>query len=224
MFLITEKILHLPNQHNVGCCAASASLLAAELIMNDNARLSRLFPYYYAREMRGRIGQNGAELGDILESMKQYGVATDKTWPFSLNRVNTEPNSSAQYEASQCKLGAYNYVEADSYKSYLEKGIPIIIGLNTGRMFWKMKGPLAEQTYKSINNTDNRKFGGHAVTIIGFNDNLNSWIIANSLGLTWGDHGLGVLPYECNHDIGEAYVITEFAGKTAGKKFLRIDK
>ena len=153
-------------------------------------------------------------------------MATDRTWPFSFDRVNIEPNLIAVAEASQLKINSYQRIDATSYKDFLHRGYPIIIGFFTGRMFWKMKGPLANQLYKPINTEDNRKFRGHAATIIGYDDTLlgGSWIIANSLGLTWGDHGLGLLPYDCCVDIGESYVITQVAGKTPEKKFLRIDK
>lgn len=183
-------------------------------------RLSRLFVYYMARQMKSRVGHNGAELRDALEAMMQYGVATDRTWPFHYNRVNTAPNAAAITDATQYKLGQYNWAHKDSFKDYLHKEIPIILGLYTGRLFWKLKGSLSTQNYKGINTTDNRKYRGHAVTVIGYDDELlgGSWIIGNSLGLTWGDHGIGVLPYECYQDIGESYVITEFAGITPGKK------
>lgn len=219
-FRIIDHIQHLPNQQNIGCCAASACLLAAEIITNQDFRLSRLYTYYMARKIGNRINQNGVELKDVLTSMKQYGVATDKTWPFTYNRVNKEPNVAAIAEATQYRLNSYNWVTTETFKDYLYQCIPIVVGLHTGRMFWKLKGSLSQQIYKSINTDDNRKYKGHAVTIIGFDDTIlgGSWIIANSLGLTWGDHGIGILPYECNCDIGESYVITEFAGIIPGKK------
>jgi len=89
----------------------------------------------------------------------------------------------------------------------------------TGTKFWSLTGPLEEQKYCPVNNTDNRLSKGHAVVIIGYDDSLNSWIIANSLGPKWGDRGLGAIPYDCNKDIGESYVITSFAGISLGKKF-----
>jgi C1A family cysteine protease len=182
-------------------------------------RLSRLFVYYQARKIRDRIGHNGAELRDALDSMSLYGVATDRTWPFHFNRTNTEPNATAFADAAQYKVGSYNWAGKDLFKDYLHNETPIILGLYTGRMFWKLKGPISNQVYKSINTTDNRKHKGHAVTVIGYDDELlgGSWIVGNSLGLTWGDRGIGVLPYECYQDVGESYVITEFAGVTPGK-------
>lgn len=183
-------------------------------------KLSRLFVYYMARKLQNRVGQNGAELGTTLNAMVQFGVATDRTWPFTLNRVNIEPNSAAINEATQYKLGKYNWAPVNTFKEYLHNETPVIVGLHTGKMFWRIKGPLSTQSYKIINTTDNRKYRGHAVTVIGYDDELfgGSWIIANSLGLTWGDHGIGILPYECSQDIGESYVITEFSGITPGKK------
>jgi C1A family cysteine protease len=177
-----------------------------------------------SRKMKNRVGQNGAELKDTLDAMMQYGVATDRTWPFAYNRANTEPSAVAIAEASQYKLNTYTWAAIDSFKEYIHQGLPVIVGLYTGKMFWRMKGLLSEQTYKSINTTDNRRYKGHAITVIGYDDNIlgGSWIIANSTGLTWGDHGIGILPYECWQDIGESYVITEFAGIMPGKKISEI--
>jgi C1A family cysteine protease len=195
-------------------------------VAGKKERFSRLYVYYMARKIANRIGYNGAQLHDALEAMTQYGAATDRTWPFHFNRVNTEPNSMAITEASQYKLSQYSWAHKESFKDYLHKEIPVVLGLYTGRLFWKLKGPLSTQVYKSINTIDNREHKGHAVTVIGYDDELlgGSWIIGNSLGLTWGDHGIGILPYECYRDIGESYVITEFAGIPVGKKIPRIDK
>lgn len=223
-FTLQPYIDQLPSQQNVGCCTSSAALLAAEIILSaagKKQRLSRLFVYYMSRKLKNRVGQEGAELRDTLAVMMQYGAATHNTWPFAHNRVNKEPPIAALNEAAQYRVGSYSPAPATEFKNYLHQGIPIIIGLHTGKLFWKIKGPLKEQYYKPINNVDNRNYKGHAVTIIGYDDSLlnGSWIVGNSIGLTWGDHGIGLLPYECIGDIGEAYVITEFAGIAPAKNF-----
>jgi C1A family cysteine protease len=86
--------------------------------------------------------------------------------------------------------------------------------MNTGRQFWRLNGPIANQAYKPINDTDNRQSRGHAVVVIGYSDTLagGSWIIANSLGLKWGDGGYAAIPYACNKDIGESFALISFAG------------
>lgn len=37
--------------------------------------------------------------------------------------------------------------------------------------------------------------GGHAVMIVGYNDHMNCFIVRNSWGSSWGDHGYFYLPY-----------------------------
>jgi C1A family cysteine protease len=222
---LREYIKYLPSQDNVGCCTASASLLAIEIIMSMNSKpthFSRLFPYYNARKMQGRVGQLGTELRITLESMNQYGVCLDRAWPFSPHRVNVEPSIAAYDEALKYKVRSYEPAEVDNFNTLIDIGIPIIVGLHTGRLFKHMGNELTKQCYKPVNSTDNTYFRGHAVTIVGYT--AGAWIIANSFGLRWGDHGYGILPYECSVDIGEAYIVRDFAGISAGKNFHTIDK
>jgi len=226
---LRKYIKYLPAQGSVGCCTASASLLAAEIIMSMSEKpmhFSRLFVYYMARMMQGRTGQVGTELGVTLQALKTHGVCIEQLWPFSHQRVNKEPVLTAVQAAFQHRVMEYESVDADNFNSLLDQEIPIIIGLRTGRKFMSMGNTLSNQVYKPINMTDNRPAHGHAVTIVGYDNELcgGSWIIANSLGLKWGDKGFGIIPFGCYVDIGEAYVIRNFAGIPSGKKFQRIDK
>lgn len=229
MIDLRKHIGYLQPQGTIPCCTASSTLTAAEIICNMNGKpnhFSRLFLYYMTRKLSGRLDQKGAELIHTLDALQKYGVCIERTWNFGHKRVDAEPSQQAKSEAVFNRLGSYKNVFSESFNDLLEKEIPIIIGLRTGRLFWKIKGPLTEQTYKSINTSDNRISHGHAVVIVGYDSSLlgGSWIIANSIGPTWGHRGYGLLPYECRNDIGEAYIIKEFAGITAGKKISEFDK
>lgn len=168
----------------------------------------------------------GAELNSTLESMKQYGVCSERAWPFRKHQTNTEPTQAAYQEALGHRIQSYENVYNQDFNFLLRDEIPIIVGLKTGRLFRQLSGPLNEQSYKLINTHDNRPAHGHAVTLVGFDDNLlgGSWIMANSFGPKWGHYGYGALPYECKGDIGEAYIIRQFAGITAGRKISDFDK
>lgn len=216
-------VSQLPGQDNIQCCTASAALVAIEMIMKMNnkpANFSRLFVYYMTRKLQGRIGQRGAELGMTLHALSTYGVCPEQLWPFSHHRMDLEPNLQAQETAAQYRVQSSEIAQFESFKTNINNGIPIIIGLRTGGQFKYLKGPLNEQRYMPVNTTNNRQSQGHAVTIVGYDDELcgGSWIIANSMGPKWGYQGYGILPYECNVDIGESYTITSFAGIMAGKK------
>lgn len=213
----------MPSQYHIGCCTASASLVAAEMIMamgGKNVPLSRLFVYYMTRKMQGRVGEKGTDLKSTLECMVRFGVSPELHWSFGYNKVDIEPSMQSKDEAAHYRLHSFDPVRANQFMESIDNNMPIVIGMFTGRMFWKMSGPLAEQAYKPVNLDDNRRSNGHAVTIIGYDDSINngSWIVANSLGPKWGDHGFGAIPYSCTVDIGEAYVLNGFAGITPERK------
>ncbi len=221
-YSLRKYIHYLPNQQSVGCCTSSSVLLSAEMLLaskEQRIHFSRLYLYYMTRKTHGRIGRYGAELKHTLDELKN-GVCTDSRWSFSLSNVDREPNITAIREAGNYKLHSYDSITVDQYKEYLNKDISIIMGIATGRKFWSLTGLLEDQRYVPINDVENRFSRGHAITCIGYNDNMNggSWIIANSLGPNWGFYGYGAIPYSCNENIGESYVINNFAGNTPEKK------
>lgn len=192
----------------------------------QSLNFSRLFLYYMTRKMQDRLGKNGAELGSTLEALRTHGVCQEEKWPFRFPLVNREPSIDAIQGAAHYRLHSFKFVNSYDFNVYLDQSIPIIIGLRTGSRFWKLSGDLASQAYMPVNDTDNRQAQGHAVTIVGYSPDIHggSWIIGNSLGPKWGDRGYGILPYTCAADIGESYIIQNFAGIPAGKNFQRIDK
>lgn len=222
-----EYIKYLPSQENIDCCASSATLLAAEILMSMNGvhlHLSRLFPYYMARRLQGRIGQRGTELKAVLESLVIHGVCLDQQWPLRHSLINREPSVQAQEQAKLYRVNSFQHVPVQDISDKISQNIPVVVGLRTGRQFWKMSGNFDQQIYSPVNDTDNRYSHSHAVTIVRDLVDRDSWIVANSRGLRWGNRGLGILPYSCSVDIGESYSITEFAGFQTGKKFSTIDK
>ena len=219
---LRKHINYMPSQDSVPCCTSCAVLLAIEIslaVNNIRLTLSRLFVYYMTRKMTNKLGEKGAELKDTLDMLVKYGVSRDALWPYTMNRVDREPHLPALEDAVHNRLYSYKSILPADYKKYLSKGIPIIVGIKTGKLFWGLRGALVDHRYKPVNGTDNRQTNGHAIVIIGYDDNINSgsWIIANSSGPSWGFHGYAAIPYECNIDIGESYVITNFAGTVIEK-------
>jgi hypothetical protein len=172
------------------------------------------------RKMQNRNGLKGADLETTFKSLSVYGAAEERLWSFSYLRVDVEPPIPVVNEAVFNRLDSFEQIEHSKFKEALNNGIPIVFGMFTGRRFWNLSGNLETQNYEPVNETTNRPSKGHALTCIGYNDSLNggSWIVANSLGAKWGEHGYGAIPYSCNIDIAEAFIVTKFSGMTAGKK------
>lgn len=226
---LRQQINYIQPQGSIPCCTACSTLLAAEMIMSEaghKLNFSRLYLYYMTRKLQCRLGEKGAELRTTMEALSTYGVPPERYWPFHFARVDREPHLEALNNAANYRLQEYKEIAPENYKFYLDIGVPVVIGIRTGRMFWKMVGELSEQVYKPVNDVDNFRSNGHAATIVGYDDNLNggSWIIANSLGPKWGFQGYGAIPYSCNVDIGEAYIITKFAGIATENFSSHLDK
>jgi len=226
-----EHVQLIHTQGNISSCTACASILAIEIILARAGKhefLSRLFVYYMTRKLAGRLDCHGASLKDTLSALQQYGVPPENLWPYRYRSENIMPSTAAIDAAIHRKLIDYETVPINiqNIKEQLANGKPVIIGFLAGQLFWKIKGPITEQIYKPLNRFDNTYLRGHASTIIGYDDNLNngSFIIANSLGPTWGSNGYGIFPYECIVDAGEAYTINNFNGISAIKNFHEIDK
>lgn len=203
-------IKYMPNQFGVQCCTASASLLAAEIILSMNSattNLSRLYTYFMTRKIQNRIGLHGADLNYTMESLAKFGSCPESQWPFEVRRVDHHPTLQCQQDATRFLLDEYTRISPACITATLDQGYPVIAGMFTGRRFWKLE---SKEVYHPINTSDNRQSKGHAVTIVGYNS--DGWIIANSLGTQWGDRGYGVMSVDCVSDIGEAFVIKKFAG------------
>jgi len=212
------------SQYSLGSCSAQACCLAAEMLLfkaQKQTYLSAMFLYYMARKNQGRIGKYGVPLQYVLRAMEQYGVPIEEYWPYKTSNENIEPTSDAIFHAALSRLQKFeiiphtsNDVYIQKIKAWIAKDIPVIVGISTGTKFWNLSGPLEHQRYEPVNATDNLPSTSHAVVIVGYSDDLNggSFIIANSLGPKWGDSGFGAFPYRCAIDIGEAWVIKNFAG------------
>lgn len=223
---LRKYIRNLKSQSSVDCCTASACLHAIELMANRqgiSVNYSRLYVYYMTRLLQGN--QNGGcKLANTFDALRMYGACRELLWPFRLQKINDLPPTNVIEDGLQHKLQEVISIRHSDINKFITYEIPVIIGLNIGRLFYEIRGPLGFQYYKPINNFDNERKYGHSVTIVGFDDSIcnGSWIIANSFGQTWGDYGFGILPYACAVDIGEIYVIKKFAEIEADKKIFDI--
>ena len=64
--------------------------------------------------------------------------------------------------------------------------------------------------YKSgiYKHVDGNKLGGHAVTIVGYNDAEKYWLVRNSWGTHWGENGYFKIAYgECGFPSQACYIV-----------------
>jgi hypothetical protein len=97
-----------------------------------------------------------------------------------------------------------NYEKINSIKKALAQKKPVIIGLRIRNNFYKLE----DATFWHPDLGDTTYAGGHAMVVIGYDDNLASFKVFNSWGTKWGKNGMIWVKY---NDFAEyckyAYII-----------------
>lgn len=196
-----DKTIPIYDQLNIGSCTANSACACfryevAQLVNNFDFEPSRLFEYYNTRKLQGWEGEDsGGFIRDAFKAMNQYGLALDKTWPYNPSQYAVKPSTIAYNEGLKnvaVKYAAVNQNESE-IKQTLVSGAAVSFGFNVYDSFFgswdKTTGimPIPKKT-ESLQ-------GGHAVTIVGYDDSKKCFLIQNSWGTDWGINGKFWMPY-----------------------------
>lgn len=192
------------NQRGLGSCVAQAGATALEIAYKRAGKptnFSQMFLYYYIQKDAGTLGTAGggypASLAPILTS---HGCCTEADWPYNESLLGQEPDTDARAKAkllvntpvSMYGIGAFAS-SVIMIKRHLNMGRPVIIGINPGGILTIKKGtPWRSHEWDTTLKSDS----GHAVTIIGYDDEAQRFLIENSWGPEWADGGFYGMPYK----------------------------
>jgi hypothetical protein len=148
--------------------------------------------------------------------MTAKGVVPFNDFPYTDQNCSRQPSSSLWDEAADNKMHGFTRltagVNADvisirAVKEHLAKDAPVVIGMMVGGTF--MQDMMGKDTWAPNNaDRDMEGFGGHAICVIGYNDNRQAFQIMNSWGPAWGDNGTAWIKYaDFKEFVREAYGI-----------------
>tara|TARA_Y100000389_G_scaffold179541_1_gene193687 strand:+ start:6611 stop:7765 length:1155 start_codon:yes stop_codon:yes gene_type:complete len=158
---------------------------------------SRLFIYYNERSIEGSIDtDSGAAIRDGMKSINKTGVCKEDDWKYDITKFTEKPPESCYKEAQGFKSKKYIKGSSDlkHLKAYIKSGFPVIFGFV---VFESFEGEdVAKTGIMPMPKDDEKRLGGHAVLMCGYDDEQNRFIIRNSWGKEWGDNGYFYMPYE----------------------------
>lgn len=195
----------IEDQGQLGSCTGNAIAGAIELIDRKNRKtldVSRLFIYYEERVLEGTINYDaGAYIRDGIKVCYQKGAPLESLWPYNLRKWASRPTTAAYTDAAKRKVTGYQRcVDFTAVKNAVALGNPVIIGFDVYESFeqgaWQYANGNGLMPYP--NTTAEQLLGGHAVCIVGYNDNLDGgrFIVRNSWGTNWADRGYFYMPYQ----------------------------
>lgn len=238
------------DQGRQGSCTAWATAYTARTIQEAvvagaEQRQSPFSPaFLYNQLVRGQC--DGTSIRQALEVVKRRGLVKEEAFPYTDRDCARQPDERLLEEAERHRIAGYNRltlnhdnyaVDLNAIKQNLAQGAPVVIGMLVGGSFYQLQGEeLWEPTPRDyaamrsqrgghiVNDGVEAGFGGHAMTIIGYDDTKygGALHIMNSWGPRWGNNGSFWMRYRdmeaFTNELGaEVYGLYPMKAKPAGE-------
>ena len=192
----------IKNQGHLGACTAFAFGSAYESLRNFMKNkvkykqgnfwdVSELFIYYNERKLMGTIHKDsGAFLRDGCRALYKWGASLERFWPYKPFIFKTKPSWKAYFAGRWTRIqGYYRCHNLEEIKLSLSKGLPVIFGMQVYQNFYRYRQGIYNKIQGSYQ-------GGHALKLVGYDDDKQCFIVRNSWSTAWGDKGYFYISYK----------------------------
>jgi C1A family cysteine protease len=196
------------NQGNCGSCVAFAAVATLEATYRINSGLVWLNPSFSPQQLfncGGGACDYGWQPATAASMLKNKGIVDSACAPYESGSTGQDIQCVKNFCANQSER---TYKIADStkpsswggsaakVKEALKKG-PLVTTLTVYEDFLLYSSGI----YKSVSK---KSVGGHAVSLVGFNDEGRYWIVRNSWGPDWGENGFIRVSYDDKSGIADS--------------------
>lgn len=194
------------DQFTLGSCASNEASNAIRFCLAKEKvsvyQPSRLFLYYFGRLFEGsNVNQDtGTSISGLCGSISKYGVCSEHNWDYDITKFTVQPPRIA-IMAAHTHLHGYEFLQVPQdlihMKQALVSGYPIIIGIQVYDSF--ESDIVAKTGIVPMPRATEKNLGGHAVSVISYNDVTQTFTCQNSWGVDgWGlpdSPGYFTIPY-----------------------------
>ena len=140
----------------------------------------------------GASCDTGTRISDALDRLKE-GAVTYAEYPYDERRCR-RPGARWVARASKFRIADWRVVDTDrldQVKAELTRGHPVVIGMRPNRDFDRLRG---RKVWRA--GVPAKDDGHHAVTVVGYSERGQHFVVMNSWGSGWGDGGFGRIAYD----------------------------
>ncbi len=196
------------NQGNCGSCVAFATIGTLETQMNISSKANWLNNRYSAEALFACGGggcDSGWEPQSAASYLRSHGVPDEACAPYTMgatgvdsacNSICSDAGSRSQKISNFTSTGGFlgGSGNAAKVKQALQHG-PVVTTLDVYADFLSYGSGIYKHVAGAME-------GGHAVSIVGYNDAGRYWIVRNSWGPDWGENGFVRVSYDDTSGIG----------------------
>lgn len=187
------------DQADIGSCTANSGSLAYKYeCAQDNYIFepSRLQLYYNTRLLEGTVAEDsGCYIRDVFKTLAKKGICSESIWPYITEQFTVKPPTKATTDAKRHKAIVYAKVPQTltDIQTVLVSGAIISFGFTVYESF--MKSGWVKSGRMPLPRSGEKILGGHAVSIIGYDNTKQAVLIQNSWSEDWGIKGKFWMPY-----------------------------
>lgn len=195
----------LLNQANCGSCVAFASIG----VMETQERIASGNPNYNISlspenlfMCGGASCETGWMPGEAAEFLQNTGVVDEACQPYTSGATGNDVSCSAACaDAPKRTYKIAGYTTPTQYDKDIEQ---VKAALQNGPLVTTVMVYEDFMSYSSgvYKHTTGKFLGGHAISIVGYDDSTRSFIIRNSWGPEWGENGFGHVSYDDLSGVG----------------------
>jgi C1A family cysteine protease len=139
---------------------------------------------------------NGAYIRDGMRAVYNYGAQLESLWPYDVKKFRMAPSTQAITDGAKRKVTLYQAVaNHQGCLDSLASGYPVVIGFSVYSSF--ESASVARTGIMPYPNVSKEQLlGGHAVLLVGYDKARQVYIVRNSWGSNWGDHGYFYMPFQ----------------------------
>jgi C1A family cysteine protease len=209
------------NQGNCGSCVAFSSVATLETQVNITSGIPGLNPKFSTQDLfncGGASCDQGWEPGPAADYIQNTGVTDEACMPYTSGASGVDVScdmrcadaSSRAYKIVSYTSPSRGYRDINAVKAALANG-PVVTTLTVYSDFLFYSSGV----YKHVTGDQE---GGHAVSIVGYDDASQSWIVRNSWGSDWGNNGFVNIAYDDTSGVSDEtwqYTVPQAEGYVA---------
>jgi len=195
---ISSEMTPIRNQGNEGSCVGHAGGAVKEWMeQKDYGRFIGLSPRFVYEEAKKISGHSeGTTLKACAQVLKEKGICEDRFWEYIPKQVGErKPGADDNALKYRIQPGYVRVTNEKELKASLVKYGVVMIGVLVYRNWYKQKNG----HIPNLGFWDNwlaQPLGGHAIALVGYDDETKEYKFKNSWGNGWGDAGYGYITYK----------------------------